>query len=222
MYILYICFLKSNELEASRSSKIAKSLLEINAIKLNPKNPFTWASGIQSPIYCDNRVTLSHPEIRTYIAESFAELCADYEYDAVVGVATAGIPHGMLLAQILGVPFAYVRSKSKAHGRQNQLEGDLPLGSRVIVIEDLISTGGSSLAAVDALKTCGVETVIVLAIFQYGFPFALEAFNKKDTGFATLTDYGVLLDVASELEYISSSEIQTLKDWRIDPHNWTQ
>jgi len=207
-------------LQATRSSKIAKSLLEINAIKLNPENPFTWASGIQSPIYCDNRVTLGYPEIRTHIAESFAELCTDYEYDAIVGVATAGIPHGMLLAQQLGVPFAYIRSKSKAHGRQNQLEGDLPVGSRVIVIEDLISTGGSALAAVDALKSCGIETVVVLAIFQYGFPFALEAFNKKDTGFDTLTDYNVLLDVASDLAYISTDAIQTLKNWRTDPHNW--
>ena len=207
-------------MQATRSSKIAKSLLEINAIKLNPENPFTWASGIQSPIYCDNRVTLGYPEIRTHIAESFAELCTDYEYDAIVGVATAGIPHGMLLAQQLGVPFAYIRSKSKAHGRQNQLEGDLPVGSRVIVIEDLISTGGSALAAVDALKSCGIETVVVLAIFQYGFPFALEAFNKKDTGFDTLTDYNVLLDVASDLAYISTDAIQTLKNWRTDPHNW--
>ena len=207
-------------MQATRSSKIAKSLLEINAIKLNPENPFTWASGIQSPIYCDNRVTLGYPEIRTHIAESFAELCTDYEYDAIVGVATAGIPHGMLLAQQLGVPFAYIRSKSKAHGRQNQLEGDLPVGSRVIVIEDLISTGGSALAAVDALKSCGIETVVVLAIFQYGFPFALEAFNKKDTGFDTLTDYNVLLDVASDLDYISTDAIQTLKNWRTDPHNW--
>ena len=187
---------------------------------MNPENPFTWASGIQSPIYCDNRVTLGYPEIRTHIAESFAELCTDYEYDAIVGVATAGIPHGMLLAQQLGVPFAYIRSKSKAHGRQNQLEGDLPVGSRVIVIEDLISTGGSALAAVDALKSCGIETVVVLAIFQYGFPFALEAFNKKDTGFDTLTDYNVLLDVASDLDYISTDAIQTLKNWRTDPHNW--
>lgn len=204
------------------SSNIAKSLLEIQAIKLSPSNPFTWASGIQSPIYCDNRVTLSFPKVRTMIADAFAQACQEYDFDAVVGVATAGIPHGMLLAQQLGVPFAYIRSKAKAHGRQNQLEGHLDVGSRVIVIEDLISTGGSCLAAVDALKANGIETVVVLAIFTYGFPFALEAFNKKDTAFETLTDYSTMLQVASEMDYIDADTVSTLDNWRLDPHNWNK
>ncbi len=203
------------------SSNIAKSLLEIDAVKLSPEKPFTWASGIQSPIYCDNRITLSYPKVRKMIAHSFAQACQEYEFDAVVGVATAGIPHGMLVAEALEVPFAYVRSKAKVHGRQNMLEGKLDVGSKVIVIEDLISTGGSSLKAVDALKTHGIETEVVLAIFQYGFPFALEAFNKKDTAFETLTDYGTMIDVAAELDYVQPETIDTLKEWRLDPHNWS-
>lgn len=207
-------------LQKQTSSNIAKSLLEINAIKLSPEKPFTWASGIKSPIYCDNRITLSYPKVRTLIAEGFAEACAEYNYDAVVGVATAGISHGMLLAHILEVPFAYVRNKAKSHGQQNQLEGKLDKGSKVIVIEDLISTGGSCLKAVDALKTHGIETSAVLAIFQYGFPFAFEAFNKKETEFDTLTDYTAMIDVALEMNYINKETITTLQDWRVDPYNW--
>ncbi len=201
--------------------QIAKKLLQIKAIKLSPQKPFTWASGIQSPIYCDNRLTLSYPEVRKTILEGFVEKSKQYDFDAVVGVATAGIPHGMMLAQALDVPFAYVRSKSKDHGRQNQLEGELKVGSKALVIEDLISTGGSCLKAVEALKQHGIETEAVLAIFQYGFPFATEAFNEKDTTFETLTDYSTLLRIAEELEYISKTEQQTLADWQQDPHNWS-
>lgn len=200
--------------------QIAQNLLQIKAIKLSPQKPFTWASGIQSPIYCDNRLTLSYPEVRKIILKSFVEKSKHYDFDAVVGVATAGIPHGMMLAQALDVPFAYVRSKSKAHGRQNQLEGELKVGTKVLVIEDLISTGGSCLKAVDALKQHGIETEAVLAIFQYGFPFAKDAFIEKDTTFETLTDYTTLLAIAAELEYISTTEQQTLTEWQHDPHHW--
>lgn len=200
--------------------QIAEKLLQIKAIKLSPQKPFTWASGIQSPIYCDNRLTLSYPEVRKIILKSFVEKSKHYDFDAVVGVATAGIPHGMMLAQALDVPFAYVRSKSKEHGRQNQLEGELKIGTKALVIEDLISTGGSCLKAVDALKQHGIETEAVLAIFQYGFSFAKDAFVKKDTTFETLTNYTTLLAMAAELEYISTVEQQTLTEWQHDPHHW--
>ncbi len=201
--------------------EIAKYLLQIQAVKLSPANPFTWASGMQSPIYCDNRITLSHPQVRKQIISGFVNRASRYDFDAVVGVATAGIPHGALLANALDVPFAYVRSKSKAHGRQNQLEGELASGSKVLVIEDLISTGGSALKAVDALGQHGIITRAVLAIFTYGFPFAESAFAEKDTTFETLTNYPTLIEIAQELEYINSEQFLTLSEWSKDPHNWS-
>lgn len=208
-------------MQQSISSTIAKNLLQIKAIKLSPHSPFTWASGIQSPIYCDNRISLAFPKIRKNIIDGFVNLAEQYSFDAIVGVATAGIPHGVLLAEALGLPFAYVRAKSKEHGRQNLIEGDLAIGSKVLVIEDLISTGGSCLSAVTALKQHGLEPIAVLAIFQYGFPFAEKAFEEQDMTFETLTDYATLLNVAIENGYIDASEQSILSSWSADPHNWT-
>jgi orotate phosphoribosyltransferase len=208
-------------LQQSISSTIAKNLLQIKAIKLSPHSPFTWASGIQSPIYCDNRISLAFPQIRKNIIDGFVNLAEQYSFDAIVGVATAGIPHGVLLAEALGLPFAYVRAKSKEHGRQNLIEGDLAIGSKVLVIEDLISTGGSCLSAVTALKQHGLEPIAVLAIFQYGFSFAEKAFEEQDMTFETLTDDPTLLNVAIENGYIDASEQSILSSWSVDPHNWT-
>jgi len=161
------------------AAEVAKRLLQIKAIKLSPQSPFTWASGILSPIYCDNRIVLSHPEARNFVKNAFAESSKKFpKFDKIAGVATAGIPHGALLADALNMPFIYVRDKAKAHGRQNQIEGELHKGEKVLVIEDLISTGGSSLRAIDALVHAGAEVVGIAAIFTYGFDKAKNAFEK--------------------------------------------
>lgn len=204
----------------NRSHQIAKWLLQINAIKLNPQNPFTWASGIQSPIYCDNRMTLSYPAIRKEIVAAFVDLAGTFEHEIIAGVATAGIPHGALLAHELDEPFIYVRSKAKEHGRKNQIEGKLSEGQKVLVIEDLISTGGSSLKAVEAIRAVGAEVVGVLAIFSYGFEAAEQAFEAADCPFATLTNYDVLLEVATSERAINPSDHATLQAWRKSPNQW--
>jgi orotate phosphoribosyltransferase len=202
--------------------KVAEFLLQIKAIKLQPNNPFTWASGWKSPIYCDNRVTLSHPAIRTYIRQRLAELVQE-EFGSVgciAGVATAGIPQGVLVAQELGLPFAYVRPKPKEHGMGNQIEGEIKDGQRVVVIEDLISTGKSSLQAVDALRAAGHDVVGLAAIFSYGLNEATENFKSAKCRFVTLSNYNALLQTAEEQQFIFRDDVEILKKWREDPANW--
>ncbi len=202
-------------------SEVARSLLEIKAVKLSPQQPFTWASGLLSPIYCDNRVALSHPVVRTFLKNCLAEKSRGFgTFDVVAGVATAGIPHGALLADVLEKPFVYVRSSAKDHGRRNQIEGELKSGQRVLVVEDLISTGGSCLLAVDALREAGAEVAGVLAIFQYGFSKADIAFAEKGVDFQTLTNYDALVEEAARTGYVSESDLNTLKKWRENPEAW--
>lgn len=204
------------------SLEVARKLLQINAIKLSPQKPFTWASGLRSPIYCDNRTILSYPEIRTFIIAAFRERSTDFgTFDQVAGVATAGIAHGALLADRLGLPFVYVRSKPKAHGRQNLIEGELR-GGKALVIEDLISTGGSSVAAVEALRDGGCEVAGVLAIFSYGFEKATEAFAAANCPFQTLCNYDALLREAVATGYISPTDQETLQEWRRNPQAWSE
>lgn len=202
--------------------KVASDLLQIKAIKLNIENPFTWSSGWKSPIYCDNRLSLSFPETRTFIKEALAEAAkAQFPgYEAVAGVATAGIPQGALLAEALGVPFIYVRSKPKGHGMENLIEGKITPGQKVIVVEDLISTGGSSLKAAEALAASGIEVLGMLAIFTYGFPLADENFKKADIQLHCLSEYSIMLEKATELGYINESDVASLEEWRKNPASW--
>lgn len=202
--------------------KIAEFLLQIKAIKLQPTNPFTWASGIISPIYCDNRITLSYPTIRTYIRQQFAELIQEEfgAVDMISGVATAGIPQGVLVAQELGVPFTYVRGSAKGHGRQNLIEGEVVDGQRVVVIEDLVSTGKSSLQAVKALREAGCNVVGLVSIFSYGLEEADENFKEAKCRFITLSNFEALLNFAVSDNYITDTEKRILEDWRRDPKGW--
>jgi orotate phosphoribosyltransferase len=204
--------------------QVAEFLLQIKAIKLQPDNPFTWASGWKSPIYCDNRVTLSHPTIRTYIRQKLTQIIQE-EFGSVgciAGVATAGIPQGVLVAQELGLPFIYVRSKPKDHGTGSMIEGEVIPGQRVVVIEDLISTGKSSLQAVQALKDAGCAVAGLAAIFSYGFDQATENFKEAKCKFITLSNYNALLDYAQENNYISRAESEILSKWRVSPSTWGQ
>jgi len=204
--------------------QVAEFLLQIKAIKLQPNNPFTWASGWRSPIYCDNRTTLSHPAIRTYIRQKLTSLIQD-EFGVVAcvaGVATAGIPQGALVAQELGLPFVYVRAKPKEHGTGNLIEGDIFPGQRVIVVEDLISTGKSSLQAVDALRASGCDVAGLVAIFTYGFDAATENFKKANCRFATLSNYNALIKYAEQHSYISKDDVKLLQQWRENPSAWGQ
>jgi orotate phosphoribosyltransferase len=202
---------------------VARLLLQIKAIKLNPQNPFTWASGRRSPIYCDNRVVLSYPTVRTQLQEEMVKAAAGLEpFDGVAGVATAGIAHGALLADRLGLPFIYIRGKAKGHGRQNQIEGELQAGVRYLVIEDLISTGGSSLQAVEVLREAGGKVAGVMAIFTYGFPEAVAAFAEANCPLATLSNYPALLEEAVASGYITDDQQQFLTDWREDPRAWSK
>lgn len=202
--------------------KVAEFLLQIKAVKLQPSEPFTWASGWKSPIYCDNRMTLSFPAIRTHIRQGYADAIIKQfgKPDCIAGVATGGIAQGALVAQELGIPFIYVRSSAKGHGLGNQIEGFYEKGQKVVVIEDLISTGGSSLTAVEALRGAGLDVKGLVAIFTYGFNVAVENFDKADCPFVTLTDYDHLIDQALKLEYVNNSEIDSLKNWKNDPANW--
>lgn len=203
--------------------QVAEFLLQIKAIKLQPANPFTWASGWKSPIYCDNRITLSHPTIRTYIRQQLTSLIQEKfgSVGCIAGVATAGIPQGALVAQELGLPFIYVRSKPKDHGTGSLIEGDLSLtGKRVVVIEDLISTGKSSLQAVEALRDAGYDVAGLAAIFSYGFDVAVDNFKQANCPFYTLSNYGALIKYAGENQYISDSDVEVLKKWREDPAVW--
>ncbi|OYQ38055.1 orotate phosphoribosyltransferase [Flavobacterium cyanobacteriorum] len=206
------------------AKKTAELLLQINAIKLNPKNPFTWASGWKSPIYCDNRITLSFPPIRNYMREEFSKHI-EKEFgrpDVIAGVATGAIGMGMLVAEYMGLPFVYVRPEPKKHGRQNQVEGFLQKGQNVIVVEDLISTGNSSLLAVEALRAAGANVKGMVAIFTYGFDIAVENFKKANITLHTLGDYGTLLELAAAKSYITEAEQETLKEWRHSPATWGQ
>lgn len=208
--------------DRDRALKIAEFLLQIKAVKLQPKNPFVWASGWNSPIYCDNRVTLSYPSIRTYIRQGYAE-AIEKEFgkpDLIAGVATGGIAQGALVAQELGIPFVYVRSTSKGHGLGNQIEGHFEKGQRVVVIEDLISTGGSSLVAVNALREAGCEVKGLVAIFTYGFDLAIRNFADAECPFLTLTDYDLLIEQALKENYISAADVESLKEWKKDPSSW--
>lgn len=201
---------------------LAEKLLKISAIKLQPANPFVWASGWNSPIYTDNRKTLSYPDVRSFIK---VELCRmimeNFETpDAIAGVATGAIAQGALVADTMGLPYVYVRSTPKNHGLENLIEGNLKPGQKVVVIEDLISTGGSSLKAVEAIRAAGCEVIGMAAIFTYGFPVATEAFNKAGVTLCTLSDYNSMLEAALETNYIKAEDIETLKEWRKDPANW--
>ncbi len=202
--------------------KVAQLLLQINAIKLSPQKPFTWASGLKSPIYCDNRIVLSHPAVRKQVIGFFAEKSKNFPaFDMIAGVATAGIAHGALLAHELDQPFAYVRAAAKSHGRQNLIEGEVRGNERILVVEDLISTGGSSLAAVEALRETGAEVVGTIAIFTYGFEQASAAFAHANCPLATLTNYPTLLEEAINAKYIKPANLATLQAWSKDPKTWS-
>lgn len=202
--------------------KVAEFLLQIKAVRLEPVKTFTWASGWNSPIYCDNRKTLSYPHIRTYLRQQFVDLIEDQygKPDVIAGVATGGIAIGALVAQELGVPFVYVRSSAKAHGLGNQIEGVLEEGQSVVVVEDLISSGKSSLTAVDALREVGANVKGLVAIFTYGFEDAVKNFADKKCQFETLSDFEFLLDQAIRSNYISEHDIHTLEEWRLSPSTW--
>ncbi len=204
------------------SSLISEKLLQIKAIKLQPANPFTWASGWKSPIYCDNRKTLSYPDIRKLIAESFAEIIKQKykNVDVIAGVATGAIAVGVLVAEVLDLPFIYVRSSSKGHGLQNQIEGYFEQNQKVVVIEDLVSTGGSSLKAVDALRSANLNVLGMLAIFTYGFKQAENNFALNNCELTTLSNYNSLIDIALQTKYISEDFLPTLKQWRQNPEIW--
>ncbi|MBL6643395.1 MAG: orotate phosphoribosyltransferase [Flavobacteriaceae bacterium] len=200
----------------------AQFLLQINAIKLNPKNPYTWASGWKSPIYCDNRICLSHKDVRKFIAEKMAQQAQlIYGEDFVIaGVATGAIGIGILVAELLGAPFIYVRPEPKSHGRKNQIEGQLMSDKKVLVIEDLISTGKSSLNAVKALKEQNVTVLGMIGIFDYGFQLAVNNFKKENVQLHTLSDYHHLISEAEKANYIESDQIEVLKSWRVSPADW--
>lgn len=204
------------------AEKTAELLLQINAIKLNPSKPFLWASGWNSPIYCDNRLTLSFPAIRNYIRDEFSKQIEDKygKPDVIAGVATGAIGIGILVAEELGLPFVYVRPEPKKHGRQNQVEGFLQKGQNVVVVEDLISTGNSSLLAVEALKEAGANVKGMVAIFSYGFDVAEENFKKANVELNTLSNYDNLLNLAVAKKYITEEEQETLKEWRKNPSEW--
>jgi len=206
----------------NRAKKTAEYLLQIKAIKLQPSNPFTWASGWKSPIYCDNRKTLSFPEVRSYIRDSFASIIRNLypQAEMIAGVATGAIAHGALAADKLGLPFIYVRSGAKEHGLGNQIEGYYEQGQKVVVIEDLISTGGSSLSAVRSLREAGCEVLGMVAIFTYEFKKAAEGFASEKCKLDTISNYTVLIDTAVSTGYIGQAEVETLKKWRVDPANW--
>lgn len=204
------------------AEKTAELLLQINAIKLNPSKPFLWASGWHSPIYCDNRLTLSFPAIRNYIRDEFSKQIEEKygKPDVIAGVATGAIGIGILVAEELGLPFVYVRPEPKKHGRQNQVEGFLQKGQNVVVVEDLISTGNSSLLAVEALKEAGANVKGMVAIFSYGFDVAEENFKKANVELNTLSNYENLLNLAVAKQYITEEEQQTLQEWRKNPSEW--
>ena len=201
---------------------VAEKLLKIKAVKLQPANPFTWASGWKSPIYCDNRKTLSYPAVRSFIKLELARVIREkYENaDAIAGVATGAIAQGALVADLLGLPFVYIRATPKDHGLENLIEGELKPGSKVVIIEDLVSTGGSSLKAVQAVRNFGCDVVGMVAIFTHGFPVATQQFKDAKVTLTTLSNYDAVIEEAVRTDYIDESEIATLQEWRKDPANW--
>lgn len=204
------------------AEKTANYLLNIEAVKLNVKNPYTWASGWKSPIYCDNRLTLSYPPIRKFIKDSLSALIRNQlgESEGVAGVATAGIPQGALIADKLNLPFIYVRSRAKEHGLENQIEGKVEKGMKVVVVEDLISTGGSSLRVVETLRNSGILVTGMVSIFTYGFKEAKENFKSARVKFYSLSDYDSLIRKALELGHVTEDQLVLLKSWRTDPSHW--
>lgn len=204
------------------AKKIAKDLLEIEAVFLNPNEPFTWASGIKSPIYCDNRITMSYPAVRKEIAEGLAAKIKETfpEVEVIAGTATAGIPHAAWVADILGLPMVYIRSKAKGHGKGNQIEGRISEGQKMVVIEDLISTGGSVLEAAEAAEREGATVLGVAAIFTYELPKGTANFADKQMTLLTLTNYSTLIDAALEANYIEEKDVTLLQEWKKDPENW--
>ncbi len=203
---------------------VAQHLLAVQAVRLRPTEPFTWSSGWKSPIYCDNRITLAHPEVRSFIKNALAQAIRQQfpTADVIAGVATAGIPQGVLVADVLSLPYCYVRPEPKAHGMGKQIEGHLTAGQRVVVIEDLISTGGSSLKVVDALRAAGAEVLGMAAIFTYGFSIADQNFSNKGVPLVCLSNYDALLKEAQALDYIPANAMQSLAAWRQNPSEWGQ
>lgn len=206
----------------SIKTTFAAKLLEVRAIKLQPNNPFTWASGWKSPFYCDNRKTLSYPRLRSFVKTELCHIIQENfpEAEAIAGVATGAIAQGALVADELELPFAYVRSKPKDHGLENLIEGNLEPGSKVVVVEDLISTGGSSLKAVEAIRKNGCEVIGMVASYTYGFPIAEEAFKNADVKLITLTDFEHVIDHALKIGYIKPEDVDVIHEWRKDPANW--
>lgn len=202
--------------------QIARYLLQIQAVKLRPKEPFTWSSGWLSPIYCDNRVTLSHPEARTFIKKALSDaIRLNFPtVEVIAGVATAGVAQGALVADVMGLPYCYVRPEPKKHGMGNQIEGRLDAGRKVVVIEDLISTGGSSLKVVEALRQAGAEVLGMAAIFTYGFPLADDNFKAANVPLLCLSDYAALIDEAQTMGYVQPEQLESLAAWRNDPAGW--
>ncbi|MBR1793293.1 MAG: orotate phosphoribosyltransferase [Bacteroidales bacterium] len=206
------------------AEQTAKYLLEVKAVKLNNEHPFTWASGRKSPIYCDNRVTLSYPGIRSFIRQHFVEIIKSQfvDVDVIAGVATGGIAQGALVAQELNLPFVYVRSEAKSHGLTNQIEGEIHEGQSVVVIEDLVSTGKSSLIAVDALRAKGCDVKGMVAIFTYGLAVAQQNFDNAKVLLHTLTNYDTLIKVAAQEDYVSRTDLESLAEWRLNPEKWSE
>lgn len=219
---LYLAPMPIIKIQQETAGKIAHLLLQIEAIKLRTDNPFTWSSGWKSPIYCDNRLSLSYPEIRTAIKEGLAQAIRENftNVEAIAGVATAGIAQGALVAEALNLPFSYVRPKPKDHGMENLIEGRVSKGQKVVVVEDLVSTGGSSLKAVEALRKEGAEVLGMVSIFNYGFDVAVRNFHEANLSLVSLSDFSHLLNIATENNYISEKDVTSLKSWRVDPSNW--
>jgi orotate phosphoribosyltransferase len=202
------------------SNEFSKKLLQIKAIRINLQNFFVWASGINSPVYCDNRIALSHPQLRDMIVLSLLHILKDYDFEYVAGVATAGIPWGMLVADRVKKPFIYIRPEPKSHGRKNQIEGDLPPGKKVAIIEDLISTGGSSIKVVETLRKNNCEVVGVFSLFTYNLESARKNFEKISCQHKSISDFDVLIKEAVSLGYLDQNEYELIKDWKKDPENW--
>ena len=205
------------------SELIAEKLLEIEAVKLSPKQPFKWASGWNSPIYCDNRLTLSYPEIRTIIKKEFVRLIKEEYPDvqAIAGVATAGIPQGAMIADALNVPFLYVRASAKSHGLENRVEGKVSEGLKIVVVEDLVSTGGSSISAIEALRLAKANVLGLVAIFSYGFKVSDENFARVGVKTKCLCDYNVMIDEAKKRNYVTEEDLVSLRQWRQSPDTWS-
>jgi orotate phosphoribosyltransferase len=210
------------KVQEDTAAKVAAMLLQIQAIKLNTHKPFTWSSGWKSPIYCDNRLSLSYPEVRSVIRDGLIAAIREnfFTVEAIAGVATAGIAQGALIAESLNLPFLYVRPKPKDHGMENLIEGKITKGQKVVVVEDLVSTGGSSLKAAQELKNAGFEVLGMVSIFNYGFDIATRNFYDANLSLISLSDYSVLLRYALEQKYINEEDLTSLKAWRVDPSNW--